>query len=550
LTRTGGQVVVDQLELNGVELAFCVPGESYLAVLDALHDSPIRLITARHEASAANMADAYGKLTGRPGICLVTRGPGSTQAAVGVHTARQDSTPLVLLVGQVPRRLRGTEAFQELDYPSSFGGIAKWAAEVDEPDALPELLERAFETALTGTPGPVVLSLPEDVLFAETAVEDGSRVEVRPPEPRPEDVRPARELLAAAERPLVVAAEGMWSDAAASELAAFAEASELPVAVSFRCQDYLDNRSRVYAGHLTVGMEPRLAERLAGADVVLWLGRLGDVATRGFTLVERPRPRQTLVHVHPDRDELGRVVGPAHAVVSAPATFLAAARAPGPLEPRWRAWTEELRAEYEATLRPARPGGRVDLAEIVSFVTDRVPDDAVLTSGAGNFSLWAHRFYRFRRYGTQLAPRSGAMGYGVPAALTVQSLDRARVAVCLAGDGDFLMSGSELATAAQYKLAPIVLVVNNGMLGTIRMHQERRYSGRVVGTDLVNPDFAAYARSFGAHGETVERTEEFEPAFERALASGLPAVLDLRVDPDAISPRTSITELRAQAAGA
>jgi acetolactate synthase-1/2/3 large subunit len=548
MTRTGGQALVAQLERQGVDTIFCVPGESYLPVLDALHDSPIRLVSARHEASAANMAEAYGKLTGRPGICLVTRGPGSTQAAVGVHTADQGSTPLLLLVGQVPRAVRGRQAFQELDYASTFGGMAKRVVEVDDPDHLPEEAASAFRTALEGRPGPVVLALPEDVLAGETDAPDAEVREPDRPQPTERELERLRELLDSADRPLVLVGEGGWTADAARDVLAFAEASELPVAASFRCQDYVDNRSRVYAGHLTIGMDPKLAGRVRDADLVVAIGsRLGDVATEGYVLLAPPLTRQTLVHVHPAAGELGRVYRPELAICSDLSAFAAAVRALDPVEPRWREWTAAARADYEANARA--PSGRadLDLAAVVSFLRGRLPDDAILTSGAGNFTVWAHRFFEFRQYGTQLAPQSGAMGYGLPAAIAAKVVRPRHDVVCLAGDGDFLMAGAELATAVKEGLAVVVLVVNNGMYGTIRMHQERLYPGRVVGTDLVNPDFAAYAEAFGAHGETVERTADVEAAFERAIESGGLALLDLRVDPEAISPRATIAELRARA---
>jgi acetolactate synthase-1/2/3 large subunit len=541
VSRTGGQALVAQLELQGVDTIFCVPGESYLPVLDALHDSPIRLVSARHEASAANMAEAYGKLTGRPGICLVTRGPGSTQAAVGVHTADQGSTPMVLLVGQVPRAMRGRAAFQELDYPSTFGGMAKRVVEVGDPDGVGEEAAASHSAALEGRPGPVVLALPEDVLAAETDAPDAEIATPRLSQPAPADLARLRELLARAERPLVVVGEGGWSEGAARDVLAFAEASELPVAASFRCQDYVDNRSRVYAGHLTIGIDPSLAGRVRDADLILAVGsRLGDVMTRGYTLLGA----QTLVHVHPDPAELGRIFEPELGICSDLSLF---AQALVPVEPRWRDWTAAARSDYEANLRHEPRAGYLDLGDVMAFLRTRLPDDAILTSGAGNFTVWAHRFYEFRRYGTQLAPQSGAMGYGFPAAIAARIARPDRLVVCVAGDGDFLMAGAELATAIKEELPIVVLLVNNGMYGTIRMHQERLYPGRVVGTDLVNPDFAAYAEAFGAFGETVARTEDVERAFERAVASGRPALLDLRVDPEAISPRATISELRAQA---
>lgn len=546
MSRSGGRILVDQLAIHGVDVAFGVPGESYLPVLDALLDSPIRYVVCRHEAGAANMAEAYGKLTGRPGICLVTRGPGATHAAVGVHTARQDSTPLVLFVGQVPRSVLGREAFQELDYPSVFGGLAKWAMQIDDPARIPELVARAFETATAGRPGPVVVALPEDVLAESCAVEDAAPYSPVRPQPGEEELRRLRDLLAAARRPLVIVGEGGWSAAAAEDLRVFCEQNELPVAASFRCQDYVDNRSRVYVGHLTIGPDPRLAARVQEADLVLAVGgRLGDVTTRGYTLLDVPRPRQALVHVHPDPGELGRVYEPVLGIVSGLPELAAAVRALEPVDASaWRAWTESARADYLANLRHDPMPGDLDLGDVMEILRRRLPADAILTCGAGNFTVWAHRFYEFTRYPTQLAPRSGAMGYGFPAALAAKVVHPERTVVCIAGDGDFMMSCQELATAVKEELPVVVLVVNNGMYGTIRMHQERHYPGRVSGTDLVNPDFAAFAESFGVYGETVERTEDFEAALGRALAAGRPALLELPVDPEAISPRATITQIR------
>ena len=546
MTRTGGRILVDGLAVHGADLAFGVPGESYLHVLDALLESSIRYVTCRHEAGAANMADAYGKLTGRPGICMVTRGPGATHASVGVHTAMQDSTPLVLLVGQVARGMRGREAFQEVDYEAMFAPLAKWACEVESAARLPELLARAFTVATSGRPGPVVLALPEDVLAEEADVEDLPPYEPVQAHPRAEDLGRMRQLLAAARRPFVLVGGRPWNDAAHDDLAAFCEASELPVAAAFRFQDHVDNASPSYVGHLGIGPDPRLAERVREADALLVVGaRLGEMTTGGYTLVEPPVPTQTLIHVHSGAEELGRVYRPALAIASGLPAFAAAARALEPLDSSaWAERTRAARAEYLENLRhEARDGAFVDLAEAMAVLRSRLEPDAIVTNGAGNFSAWAHRFYEFRRHGTQLAPTSGAMGYGVPAAIAAKAVHPGRDVVCIAGDGDFLMSGQELATAVHHELPIVVLVVDNGMYGTIRMHQEREFPGRVSGTDLVNPDFAAFARSFGAHGETVERTEGFEGAFERALAAGRPALLHLRVDPDQITPRARLSEL-------
>ena len=543
--RNGGRILVDQLELNGADLAFCVPGESYLPVLDALYDSPIRLVSCRHEQGAANAAEAYGKLTGRPGICLVTRGPGATQAAVGVHTAKQDSSPLILLVGQVPRAFRGREAWQELDYAQVFGGIAKAAWEVDSAERIPEHIAEAYSLALTGRPGPVVLALPEDVLAEEADAADGTRVEPEQVAPSGVELDRLRELLAGAERPLVVAGEGGWTAETSRDVQMFCEANVLPVACAFRCQDFVDNRSPSYVGVLGVAMDEAIAGRLRDADLVLAIGgRLGEVPTRRYTLVEPPRPRQTLIRVHPDVGELGRVYEPKLTIRATLSEAAGALRALDLVEPRWREWTASARADYEENLRNEPMEGDVDLGEIMAFLRTRLPGDAVQTCGAGNFTVWAHRFAEFTQFGTQACPRSGSMGYGLPAAVAAQLIHPERVVVCFTGDGDFVMSSPELATAVQYDLPIVVLLVNNGMYATIRMHQERQFPGRVVGTDLENPDFQALARAYGAHGERVERTEAFEAAFDRALASGVPSVLELPVDPERISPRVRLSELR------
>ncbi|HEV2895459.1 MAG TPA: thiamine pyrophosphate-dependent enzyme [Actinomycetota bacterium] len=556
--RTGGQLVVDHLVANRIEAAFCVPGESYLAVLDALYDTPTRLITCRHEAGAANMAVAYGKLTGRPGVCLVTRGPGATQASVGVHTAAQDSAPLLLLVGQVGRGVRGRESFQELDVPAVFGPMAKWAAEADDPARLPELLARAFEVATSGRPGPVVLALPEDVLAATARVADARPVRPVAPGVAPADLARLRELLGGARRPLLIAGGPGWTEAAAADLRAVAEASRLPVAVSWRSQDVLDNRSGSYVGDLGVSANPALAERVRAADLVVAVGpRLGEITTGGYRLLEAPVPRQRLVHVHPGLAELGRLYQPTLAVNAAVGPFLAAWRSVPPVRgDAWAAWTEAARSNYQAWVRPwpadapARPGaapagpGRVDLGQALAALRQRLPDDAVVASGAGNYSVWVHRFFQFRRHGTQLAPKSGAMGFGLPAALAAKVVHPKRTVVAVAGDGDFMMCGHELATAVQHGLDVVVLVVDNGMYGTIRMHQERAYPGRVIATDLQNPDFAALAEAYGAAGETVADTGDFPAALDRALEAGRPAVLALKVDPESIAPGLTLGALR------
>jgi acetolactate synthase I/II/III large subunit len=550
MIRTGGQILVDQLALHGVELAFGVPGESYLALLDALHDADLRLIVARHEAGAANMADAYGKLTGRPGVCLVTRGPGAMHASVGVHTAFQDSTPLLLLVGQVARGTTGREAFQELDYRQVFAPVAKWATQIDRAERVPEIIARAFAVATSGRPGPVVVALPEDVLTATADVADAQPHRPSQASPGEAELARLRELLAGAVRPLVIVGDGGWTAQAGEDILAFAQANGVPVAASFRCQDYVDNRSPVYAGHAGLAMDPALARRIADADVLIAVGgRLGEVPSNGYTLLSIPVPRQALVHVHPDPDEIGAVYQPALGVVSGLPQFAAALRAMNPApNPARDGVAVEAHEQYVRNLESSRElPGDLQLTDVMAELRRRLPPEAILTNGAGNFTVWAHRYYEFERYPTQLAPRSGSMGYGVPAAVAAKALHPDRAVVCLAGDGDFMMTGQELATAVQERLGVVFLVINNGMYGTIRMHQERHYPGRVYATDLVNPDFVAYAGAFGAHGALVERSEDFADALEAALDADRPAVIELRVDPEAITPRQTLAEIRAAA---
>jgi acetolactate synthase-1/2/3 large subunit len=548
--RSGGQILVDQLAVHRGELAFGVPGESYIDVLDALRDSPVGFVTCRHEAGAANMAEAYGKLTGRPGICLVTRGPGATQASVGVHTAFQDGTPLILLVGQIRRSDTGREAFQEVDYRQMFAPLAKWVAQVDDARRIPELVARAFRTATSGRPGPVVLALPEDVLVERHDVPDASAYAPAQAAPAEVELEALRRLLGEAERPLAIVGGQPWTADAASRVGDWLEAGAIPVAAAWRCQDYVDNESPAYAGHLGLGQDPALTARLRDADTLLVVGaRLGDIETTGFSTISPPGVGRRLVHVHPDPDELGRVYEPTLGIVASGPRFARALEKLAPIE-RSRDGFEAAHAAYLETLEGRPLPGAVEMTDVMAVLRDRLGPDAILTSGAGNFTVWAHRFYVFRRYRTQLAPLSGAMGYGVPAAIAAKLVHPERDVVCIAGDGDFLMSVQELATARQHGVAIVVLVVDNGMYGTIRMHQERHYPGRVSGTDLVNPDFAALARSFGAHGERVERTEDVPAALDRALAAAVPAVLHLPVDPEALTPRQTLSEIRGRAAAA
>ncbi len=545
--RSGGRILATQLRIHGVERAFCVPGESYLALLDALYDIPeIALVICRHESGAAMMADAYARLSGRPGICLVTRGPGATNASAGVHIAYQDSVPLILLVGQVARGMRDREAFQEVDLRQMYAPLAKWAAQIDDARRIPEYASRAFYTATAGRPGPVVLALPEDMLSEEVETADAAAYTRVQTAPSSSDMERLRALLAQAKRPLLLLGGGGWDARACEDIRAFAEANRLPVSVSFRCQDYFDNRHQSYVGHVGIGVDPKLAQRVRESDVLVVIGaRLGEMTTSGYTLVDIPTPRQTLVHVYPDPEELGRVYQPRLGINASMAPFAAAARTLAPLSAiGWGDWTAAARADYLEFIKPTRSPGDVQLAEVVSWLNARLPEDAIITNGAGNYSAWVHRFYQYRAYRTQLAPTSGSMGYGTPAAIAAKAQHPERIVVCFAGDGCFLMTGQELATAVQYGLAVVIIVVNNNMYGTIRMHQEREYPRRVIGTELRNPDFAALAQAYGAYGECVVRTEEFPAAFERALASGRPALLELRIDPEAITPRNTLSELR------
>jgi acetolactate synthase-1/2/3 large subunit len=553
-TRTGGQILVDQLAIHGVSHVFCVPGESYLAALDAFHDRDgIKIFACRQEGGAANMAEAYGKLTGKPGICFVTRGPGATNASIGVHTAFQDSTPMILFVGQVARDQVEREAFQEIDFRRMFGPLAKWVAEIDDARRIPELVSQAFHRAVNGRPGPVVIALPEDMLTDRVAAADAGPYKPVQAHPGTEEIAQLRTLLAAAKRPFVILGGGGWSAQAVADIQRFAEASDLPVGCSFRCQDLFDNRHRNYAGDVGIGVNPALAKRIKDSDLLLVIGaRLGEMTTSGYTLIDIPVPRQKLVHVHPGAEELGRVYQATLPINSGMPQIAAALKAMTPIDPgkpgeSWAAWTKAMRADYLTWTQAPKNAGELQMGEVMAWLNEHLPEDTILCNGAGNYATWLHRFFRYRRFRTQLAPTNGAMGYGLPAALAAKAAEPKRFVVCFAGDGCFLMTGQELATAMQYELPVITIIVNNGMYGTIRMHQERHYPARVVATDLVNPDFAALARAYGAHGETVSRTEEFVPAFERARASGKPALIELRIDPEALTVSQTLSQIRAAA---
>ncbi len=553
VARTGGKLLADQLALHGCELAFCVPGESYLPLLDGLldHRDRLRLVTCRHEAAAANAAEASGKLTGRPGVCLVTRGPGAMQAGVGLHTARQDSTPLVLFVGQVARGHRGREAFQEIDCRQVFGSIAKGVFEADEADRIPEFVASAFALAASGRQGPVVVSLPEDVLSEQSRATDAGPYAPHEPAADAREIGELTRMLEAAQRPFVLVGGGPWDTEACARVSAWAQASRLPVGASFRRQDIVDNLLDCYAGDVGLGINPRLAERIRQADLLIAVGpRLTEIETQGYSLLRPPVPEQALIHVHPDPGELGSVYQPRLGIVSSVRSFAAALEtSAGVSGERWAPWAREARAQYEAwSERPAtqRPPAGVELGEVIEVLRAELPDDAILCNGAGNFTIWLHRFFRYRQWGTQLAPQSGAMGYGIPASLAAALLNPGRTVIALAGDGCFQMSSQELATMVQERLPVIVILANNRMLGTIRMHQERRFPGRVIATDLVNPDFAALGAAFGAHAERVEHGGEFASALARARAASRPAVIELLTDPEALTPTASLSQARAQ----
>ncbi|MGH7714580.1 MAG: thiamine pyrophosphate-binding protein [Vulcanimicrobiaceae bacterium] len=553
--RTGGEVLIGALKANGVEHVYCVPGESYLEALDAFYDErdALRLIVCRQEGGAAYMAETYGKLTGKPGICFVTRGPGATNGSIGIHTARQDSTPMIMFMGQVDSSMRDREAFQEISVPAMFGSLAKWAAQIDDAARIPEYVARAFHTAVSGRPGPVVLGVPEDVLAARTSAADVASVAATRPTPSADSLAGLRDMLAQAERPIAILGGSGWTETARADVTKFLEAWAVPSTCGFRRQDRVDNRSAIYAGYAGIGLMPQLAARIREADLVLAIGtRLSEAVTQGYTLLEVPRTKQRLIQVHPDPDELGRVYQ-ADLVINAgmPELGLALRTVAPPAIP-WRKWTEQLRAEYEqsrniANREAVARDGYVDLAIVVAYLDANLTDDAVITTGAGNFAGWVHRFYRYRGFGTQLGAVNGSMGYGLPSAIAAKIKYPERTCVAFCGDGDFLMTGQELATAMKENAAVIAIVANNEMYGTIRMHQEREHPERVIGTELENPNFAKFADAFGAYGERVTRPDDFPAAFERAVRSKKPAVLEIMVDPELISSRATVSSMRANA---
>ncbi len=536
---SGARILVECLKIHGTDRVFCVPGESFLGVLDALYDEEgrIGLTVGRHEATTAHMAEAYGKLTGQPGICFVTRGPGASHAAIAVHTAAQDSTPMLLFVGQVPRGERGREAFQEVDFTAMFGSMAKWVVEITDPARIPELVTRAFHVATHGRPGPVVISIPEDMQAEVAEVSWPAPYAPAASGPDAATLDRLQGMLEQAERPMLVLGGSSWSAEAVAQMRGFAERFALPVVAGFRRQDLFDNTHPNYAGFLGFGIGPELTRMIGEADLLLVVGeRLGDTASSGYSLIEFPRPAQRLVHVHAAPEELGVLYQPELAIVSSMKGFAAAAGAlvPGALPDR-SGWIAAARAQYEKhATPPAKSPQHIDMPLIVSELAASLPEDCVITNGAGIYAGYVHRYFRYRAFGSQLAPQSGAMGYGLPAAIAAQIVNPDRPVVCFAGDGCFLMASHELATAAMYKLPVIVVVVDNASYGSIRIHQERQFPSRISGTDLVNPDFSTLARAYGAHAEVIENTEDFAGAFERARASGGPAVLTVRLDMDTI----------------
>jgi acetolactate synthase-1/2/3 large subunit len=545
-SRTGGQILVDQLSIQGVERVTCVPGESYLAALDAMHDADIDVLICRHEGGAAIMAEAYGKLTARPGVCFVTRGPGATNAAHGVHIAQHDSTPMILFIGQVERAMLGRGAFQEMDYQQVFGSVAKWVVEITDARRIPEIVARAFRVAMQGRPGPVVISLPEDVLTDIEDVADAGIITYARPELSIETFQQFDALLTAAKRPLIILGGSNWSYNGCEAIIDFGTRFQIPIATEFRRSALFPADHLSYAGDLGFGPNPKLAKRVKDADLLILLGsRMAEVPSSSYSLIDIPQPRQTLVHVFPDAGEIGKVYQPELGIVCAPDEF---ARSLSYLKtPNRVAWAEETQNAHMDflmwTTTPAKIPGDFQYGEVMVWLRENLPADTITCNGAGNYAIWLHRYWRHTQPRTQIAPTSGSVGYSVPAGVMAKRQCPDKTVVVFAGDGCFLMHGNEFATAVQYDIPVIILVIDNGMYGTIRMHQEKNYPHRVVGTDLKNPDFAAYATAFGGHGETVRTTAEFAPAFQRAQASGKPAIIHCYIDPQAITPAKTLDQV-------
>lgn len=550
--RSGGKILVDALKIHGVDKVFCVPGESYLDALNAFYDvqNSIEVVVCRQEGGAAFMAEAYGKLTGKPGICFVTRGPGATNASIGIHTAYQDSTPLILFIGQAARGVLGREAFQEVDFKQFFAPLCKWAEQVYDAKRLPEIISRAFQVAVSGRPGPVVISLPEDVLTDHVITADTNAYQLVSPAPTPDDIKKFFELLQKSQKPFILLGGSSWTESSVEKIQQFSQKFHLPVGTSFRHQHLYPNHAPNYAGDVGIGINPLLMKRIKESDLIIVIGdRLGEMTTNDYTLLIPPVSHQKLVHVYPSGDELNRVYQANLAIFSTAENFVSAlSNFNFTYKNNTKESTIQANQEYHSYAKTdVINAGNIQLAKIMEYMRKKLPNDAIVTNGAGNYAGWIHRFFPFHLFRTQLAPTSGAMGYGLPSAVAAKLIHPQRIVVSVNGDGCFLMNGQELATAVRYQLPMIILVVNNGMYGTIRMHQEREYPGRVIGTDLFNPDFVALAKAYGGEGYLVKQTDEFFSAFDKALKATRPVLIEIKIDPEAISARSSLSQIREQA---
>jgi acetolactate synthase-1/2/3 large subunit len=544
--RHGGHILVDQLKVNGIKRVFSVPGESFLAALDGLYNSGIENIVCRQEGGAAMMAEADAKITSSPGVVFVTRGPGATNASSGVHIAMQDSTPLIVFVGQVPLEHRDREAFQEIDYERFFSPIAKWVAEVKDLKRLPEYISRAFQVSQGGRPGPVIISLPEDILSGVCEVPDRPRVVLGQQFTSDSEVKKIEEAIIKAERPLVIAGGTGWSKEAVKNLGVFVKNFNLPVATTFRRQHLMDNRHDCYIGDLGTGMNPALAKTVKESDLIIAIGtRLGEIATGGYELIDPKKPEQKIIHIHKDPNELGHVYQPTLSVLSSTENILNQfIDLPKLVNPEWSARTNEVRNNYLNWITPKETPGPVKLEKIIEWLSNNLPEDSIVTNGAGNYAAFLHRYFVFKEYPTAIGPTSGSMGYGFPASIAAKLRFPDKTVICMAGDGCFQMTLNEMSTAAHNKLAIIVIVVNNGKYATIRMHQEKHYPGRVSGTEIHNPDFAALAKAYGGFGVKVQKTEDFVAAYDQAVASGLLSVIELKIDDEVLSTSQTVSEVR------
>lgn len=545
-TISGGHLLVKSLQALGASKCFGVPGESYLDVLDGLHDTQGQLdfVLCRNEGGAAFMAEAFGKLTGQPGICMVTRGPGATNASIGVHTAMQNSTPLLLFVGQVGTDQQEREAFQEINYRAFYGSIAKWVVEIDDINRIPELLSRAWSTALSGRPGPVVVALPENMLTSQSSAQACKPIRIPEPAPSNADIAEIERRLLKAKQPLIIVGGGGWNDDGRKAIQQFAEQNALPVAAAFRFNDLVDNHSGNYVGEAGVGMTPQMQTTMKAADLILAIGiRFGEMTTGAYSLLEVPYASKTIIHLHASDRELGKVYA-ADLPIQAGPNHAARSLAQLSLKANWQSWLRDSRENYLSAFGAPQQPGDVDMVAIMDYLRASLPDDVIVTNGAGNFAVWPNKFLQYRAGQRLLAPQSGAMGYGVPAAVAAKIVAPDKMVLCFAGDGDFQMNCQELGTAMQAGAQPIILILNNGSYGTIRMHQERHYPARVSATDLLNPDFVGLAKAYGFHAETVATTKQFVPAFERAIASKSGAVIELKISVDAITPRQTLSQIR------